>query len=654
VSRSEEGWFPANQRALMAELAVLRQRLEQAAATEGGAEALSSEPLARALEEARAALPAPSALEVLCRAFSLSPFERALVLLSAGVELDEALAARCAALQGDPRKTAPTPALALALLPEPHWSALSPEAPLRRFQLLEREEPRGALMASPLRVAERVLHHLVGLRGLDERLVGLLEPLPLPEALPPSRREVAERVAHAWTAPGGPVLQVVSAEATSLREVAAAACALRGLEPWALRVTELPSPASEHEALCRLLEREALLCGRAVLVDLEGADASGAAHALSLAERLRTPVLVLAREPLRAGRRPLLRVEVPRLESAELKAVWEQALGPLSRMMNGALDAVLSQFPLSPSGIRAASAELTALAARVSPDSLGEVLWDACRAQARPRLEGLAQRIEPQARWDDLVLPAGQLEILRGIPAHVRQRARVYEAWGFGARGPRGLGLSALFCGPSGTGKTLAAEVLAAELRVDLYRIDLSQVVDKYIGETEKNLRRLFDAAEESGALLLFDEADALFGKRSEVRDSHDRHANIEVSYLLQRMEAYRGLAILTTNMRDALDVAFLRRIRFVVEFPFPAQAQRVELWRRAFPKDTPTERLDVELLARLGLSGGNIRNIALTAAFLAADANESVRMAHLQRAARIEYAKLERPLSELEGAGWE
>ena len=184
----------------------------------------------------------------------------------------------------------------------------------------------------------------------------------------------------------------------------------------------------------------------------------------------------------------------------------------------------------------------------------------------------------------------------------------------------------------------MAAEVLANALRLDLYRIDLSQVVSKYIGETEKNLRRVFDAAEEGAAVLLFDEADALFGKRSEVKDSHDRYANIEVSYLLQRMEAYRGLAILTTNRKSALDTAFLRRIRFAVEFPFPEAAQRAEIWRRVFPSVTPTERLEIDRLARLTAAGGHIRNIAMGAAFLAADAGEPVRMAApaVRRAKRV------------------
>jgi SpoVK/Ycf46/Vps4 family AAA+-type ATPase len=192
----------------------------------------------------------------------------------------------------------------------------------------------------------------------------------------------------------------------------------------------------------------------------------------------------------------------------------------------------------------------------------------------------------------------------------------------------------------------MAAEVLAAELGLDLYRVDLSQVMSKYIGETEKNLRRIFDAAESGGAILLFDEADALFGKRSEVKDSHDRFANIEVSYLLQRMEAFGGLAILTTNLKGALDPAFLRRIRFVVQFPFPDAPQRWAIWQGIFPRGTPTEGLDHEQLARMSISGGSIRNIALNAAFLAAGEGASVRMHHVVRAAKAEYVKLERPLT--------
>jgi SpoVK/Ycf46/Vps4 family AAA+-type ATPase len=251
------------------------------------------------------------------------------------------------------------------------------------------------------------------------------------------------------------------------------------------------------------------------------------------------------------------------------------------------------------------------------------------------------------------VLPEMQKQTLRQLAAQSRQRMTVYETWGFAAKGRRGLGLSALFSGPSGTGKTLAAEVVAGELNLDLYRIDLSSVVSKYIGETEKNLKQVFDAAETGGVVLLFDEADALFGKRGEVKDSHDRYANIEVSYLLQRMESFQGLAILTTNLKSSLDKAFQRRLRFTIDFPFPDAAQREAIWSRVFPAQTPTKGLQPDRLAKLNMTGGNIRNIALNAAFLAAEAGASVEMAHVLQATRMEAVKIERPLSETEVRGW-
>lgn len=263
-------------------------------------------------------------------------------------------------------------------------------------------------------------------------------------------------------------------------------------------------------------------------------------------------------------------------------------------------------------------------------------------------------QIKPVAGWEDLVLPEAQKTILREIAMQVRMRETVYESWGFAAKGQRDLGINAMFAGASGTGKTMAAEVLAHELGLDLYRIGLSSAVSNYIGETEKNLRDAFDAAEKGEVILLFDEADALFGKRSEVKDAHDRYANIEVSYLLQRMETYRGLAILTTNRKDALDGAFLRRLRFIVHFPLPDAEQRAKIWRQVFPAKTPTEALDAGRLAQLEIAGGSIRNIALNAAFLAADAGGPVRMTHILRSARREYAKLEKPLTDAETSGWD
>ena len=250
------------------------------------------------------------------------------------------------------------------------------------------------------------------------------------------------------------------------------------------------------------------------------------------------------------------------------------------------------------------------------------------------------ERLVATATWDDLVLPPLQLDLLHRIADQVENRAKVYEAWGFGTRMHRGPGITVLFAGPSGTGKSMAAEVIANALRLSLYRIDLSAVVSKYIGETEKNLRRVFDAAEDGGALLYLDEADALFGKRSEVKDSHDRYANLEINYLLQRMEAYPGVAILATNMRTNLDPAFVRRLRFVVIFPPPKLAARRRIWEKAFPQEAPVGKLDFDRLASMEATGGTIRDIALHAAFLAALDGTPITMDLLMDAAKVEFKK--------------
>jgi AAA+ superfamily predicted ATPase len=650
------GWPEANQNYLMAAVAFVRSALERHTRRAKG-ETKNSEcghAAEQALREATNALPAPSALETLCAAFRLSPFERDVLLLCAGIELDFTFAACCATAQGDARQTYPTFSLALAALPEAHWSALAPSSSLRRWRLIELTNSEG-LVAAPLRIDERVLHCLTGVNCLDVRLQGLVEPIAPSNELPPSQLNVARRVAALWANSKNeinPIAQLCGVEGSSRRVVAAIACRELGLRLHCLRHSDIPASAAERESLARLWEREAMLSNSALLVDADETDVADCTRTLlPFLENVHGILLVSRHEPLRAWRRLIVRFNVRKPSSTEQKALWQDALGEEFHQLNGQVENVVAQFSLGPSGIRAACAEFGLHAS--DEKNLGAKLWEACRVQSRTRLDDLAQRIQPAAVWEDLVLPEAQRQTLREIATHLRQRTKVYEAWGFATKGERGLGISALFAGSSGTGKTMAAEVLASELRLDLYRIDLSSVVSKYIGETEKNLRRVFDAAEEGGAILLFDEADALFGKRSEVKDSHDRYANIEVSYLLQRMEAYRGLAILTTNMKESLDSAFLRRLRFVVQFPFPDAAHRAEIWRRIFPASTPTEQFDLVKLSRLNVAGGNIRNVALNATFLAADANEPVRMTHLLRAARSECAKLEKPLTESEIGGW-
>ncbi len=659
-------WLKANQRHLMRAIGRVGALLEGRGATEPAAEgrAGSSQLGRRGMPDEDEAHPAtercptaPSpALDTLCATFGLSPFERDILLLCAGVELDSKFASLCATAQGDTTRAYPTFSLALGALPDPHWSALAPNAPLRWWRLIEISNGN-ALTTSPLRIDERILHYLTGIWHLDDRLAGLVEPVRIADELAPSQRVLAEGVMQTWSNRQNiselPVVQLCGDEFAAKRAIAAAACTSLGLNLYQISAALLPQDAREMDALIRLWQREAALNTSALLIeahDLNSTDASHTNAVTRLIDRLTAPLLLSARARWKNASRLMVTVDVSKPTTDEQHALWGNVLGARAASLNGKLDALVSQFDLSASSIRAAA--MNGQSDERSPE--WTTLWDACRMQTRPGLDDLGQRIPPLATWEQFVLPDAQRAILREIAAHVRQRYHVYETWGFASKSARGLGISALFAGASGTGKTMAAEVLANELRLDLYRIDLSQVVSKYIGETEKNLRRVFDAAEEGGAILLFDEADALFGKRSEVKDSHDRYANIEISYLLQRMEAYRGLAILTTNMKEAIDSAFLRRIRFIVQFPFPDLAAREEIWRGIFPAQTPTEKLALHKLARLNVAGGNIRNIALNAAFLAADANEPVRMNHLLRAARTEYAKIEKPLTEAEIGGWQ
>ncbi len=659
---SQAQWLRMNQADLLAHLATVKQRLAQHA---GRIQSESTElPAVSPPDAASAQADRLPALAQIVAAFDLSPFERDTLLLCAGMELDAEFPALCAAAQGETGDGFPTFALALAALAEPHWSAVSGDAPLRHWRLIE-VGAGPVLTHAPLRIDERVLHFLVGIRQLDSRLEVLLEPLQGSEGdmLLASQRAVAEQVANVWAGTAqGRDLQVVQlcGSAADCRPVAAAAAAMLDLHAARLATVRLPTGAADLETLLRLWEREAVLSGLGILMldcddDLPSdsdAGRSAAAAVARITERATGPVILRSREARRLPNRQSVVLDVTHPLPAEQLAVWRATLGDLPQD-DAALAAAAAQFSLSLPAMLAIAAAARSRATASPPVDAATAVWDLCRHRLRGALEGLAQRIESEQRWEDLVLPAAQTEALGNVAAQLRQRSTVHDVWGFARKTRRGLGISALFYGPSGTGKTMAAEVLANELRLDLYHIDLSRVVSKYIGETEDNLRRVFDAAEENGAILLFDEADSLFGSRSEVKDSHDRYANIEVSYLLQRMESYRGLAILTTNMRGALDNAFLRRIRFAVEFPFPDVPQRAAIWRRVFPPSAPTQGLDAERLARLRIAGGNIRNIALNAAFLAADRREPVQMHHVRAAARSEYAKLERRPSRAEIEAW-
>jgi len=634
-------WIEANQRLMVAEVDRLKHRL----GGDGDAEIRSGP-----LESARAAMPAPAAIDHLTDCFGLSAFERDVLLLCAGMEMDAQFAATCENATGEPGRHGATFGLALAMVPAPHWSALAPVSPLRRWRFVEIDDSFGVARGR-LRIDERILHYLAGVNYIDVRLRSLLRPVTPPVLMSDAHRAVCGAVRRALemsTGRNAPLVWLSGDDVAAQVDVAAEVAAALGLVLHAVRGDDVPAGHAEMEALATLWEREAVLLGSTLLV--EGGVEPLSATTIRFIEQLRGLVFISASQP-HALERSALRFAVDKPDPAEQKHLWLQALGNGASRLNGALDGIAGQFKLSARTIQAEGAHLApALAASDRPDS---VIWSACRTIGRSKLDELAQRIDSTAGWDDLILPETQQAALRQIGAHARNRLKVHLEWGFADSSARGLGISALFAGESGTGKTMAAEVLAHDLQLDLYRIDLSAVVSKYIGETEKNLRRVFDAAEDGGAILLFDEADALFGKRSEVKDSHDRYANIEVSYLLQRMESYRGLAILTTNLKAALDAAFQRRLRFVVHFPFPDQVLREAIWRSVFPARAPRGVVDYGKLARLSVTGGSIRNIAINAAFRAAELDEPISMAHLLHAARFEAGKREHPLSDAETRGW-
>ncbi|WP_409473048.1 ATP-binding protein [Streptomyces sp. HC307] len=638
---------------LIAEIGRVLARVDAhaARAAEPGAQRAEPEP-----DVAPAPVRQPAApLDALIACFGLTPFERDLVLLIAAQDLDPTTAVRCAAASGDPERAYPTFSLALAALAEPHWSALTPVAPLRRWRIVELDD-ESRLTTSRLRLDERILHFLLGSPYLDARLHGRLRRTPVPDRLPPSYDLAANRVAAGWTAgatPDAPLLvELTGGDRRSRADIAAAAAARSGLGLYAISAEDLPTDPAERDRLARLWQREAILLPAALLVEVGELDRDQRAAAEAFLVQAAVPMVVSSEDPLRSDRPHGARVSVPRLDDDEQLALWADAFADID-LDELELRSLVAQFQLPPHVVRSAAATVRRDLPTEDELDAARLAWRAGLAEARIGMDELGRRIEPQAGWDDLVLHERQVGVLREIVAHVRQRPTVHQEWGFAGTLRRGLGVTALFAGGSGTGKTLAAEVMAKELGLDLFVVDLSQVVSKYIGETEKNLRRVFDAAERGGALLLFDEADALFGKRSEVKDSHDRYANLEVSYLLMRMEAYRGLAILTTNMKKALDTAFLRRIRFVVDFPFPAEHERAEIWRRVLPPQAPVKDIDCDLLAQLTVAGGSIRNIALSGAFLAAEEGDRLQMRHMLAAARTEYLKLERSLTPTEVRGW-
>lgn len=604
-----------------------------------------------------------SAFEQLSRFFGLSEFEKSILLLCAGVELDPEMSILCKKAQGLDISY-PTFGLALKVLQEPHWSALSPVSPLRQFRLIDLYgHQQLSLTKTPLYIEEKILHYLTGVYYLEKQLQGIVRPVKLDELVIDSHKSIVKRIVDLIkNTPKGtklPVICLKGEDKKSKMSIARVVCNEIGLHLWEMSVDSILLKPEFLDNFISLWKRESVLLGTGLYIALDSAPDDSSLHTGKLmvnhlAESLTGPIF-LGVEETSLKNQDFVLIDVHKPTKHEQYKIWESHLEKISRNHGheDTISQIVSQYDFDIPTIQSAMQNISFMNYNETDDLENQILH-ACRMASRKQVKDLLQRIIPKARLEDLILSEKQKQILFEIIIHVRQKNMVYEKWGFEDKsGTRGLGITALFEGESGTGKTMAAEVLANELNLDLLRVDLSMVVSKYIGETEKNLRNVFDSAQNGGSILFFDEADALFGKRTEVRDSHDRYANIEVGYLLQKMEEYRGLAILATNMKNSIDTAFLRRIRFIVSFPFPDEKSRGLIWNRIFPASTPTDKLDISKLARLNIAGGNIRNIALNATFLAAHENIPVNMSHMKKAAMREYEKMERSLTGAEIGDW-
>jgi hypothetical protein len=599
----------------------------------------------------------PSTLALLGERFGLTPFECDVLLLCAAVEVDGQFATLCARANGDESAITPTFGLALAVFADPDWRALLPSSPLRYWHLLEVPKNQ-ILINAPLRIDETILHFLLGVRQLDERLLSATRPI-VPGRITASQRRAADEIAAALqtNASRKPIVQICGSDELAKRTIAIESARSLGLSVILLSAVALAT--DENPRLAELLwQRESILGLGALVIECDQleSDAASWTSLTRLLEAVDVPIMLSVARLHPLTGLSTVAFDVARPSRAEQQEEWRRLVGSGAEL--GRLPEELAyqfDFTLEKIGLvwESAVTRVAETEDAIAPRTIVETVWTSARAFARSNLDELATRVETRATWDDLVLPAQTMDTLHTIVAQVRHRNTVYETWKFGSRTSRGLGVSVLFSGSSGTGKTLASEVIARALHVDLYRIDLSTVVSKYIGETEKNLRKIFDEAESAGVVLLFDEADALFGKRGEVKDSHDRYANVEVSYLLQRMEEYTGLAILTTNLKTNIDLAFLRRLRFVVDFPFPDAPQREQIWRHMFGRGVPVEDLDYAQLSSLSVAGGDIYNIALNAAFLAAAEERGVAMRDIFVATRMEFGKQERVLTAAETRGW-
>jgi hypothetical protein len=594
-------------------------------------------------------------LRRLARAFALDNADVELLLTALAPDLDGRFERLYGYLHDDVSRRRASVGLALELAGLDPFVAgararLGPSGPLVAGGLVIVEDPDRPVLTRSLRVPDRVAAHILG----DDAPDPAVEPLLADE--PPLAAQGHSPLATAL-AHGAELAYVREPIGAAAASTSIGALVALGRPYIALDLSRL-DPAADPASTAVLAVREARLRDAALVCGpIDGLAEHQPAAIRVLGEAHCTVVLYGSRswDAAWAANVPLL-LDAPQPTVEERRSFWTAALNgdagaaAQDASESGAPHATMA-YRLTPAQVfRAARAARTLAVAADRPLTLDDLRAGA-RSQNAAGLDRLARRITPRATWVDLVLPADVIAQLHELTARARHRAWVFDAWGIGGRAVRGRGVTALFAGDSGTGKTMSAEVVAGDLGLDLYVIDLSTVVDKYIGETEKNLDRVFREADRVNGVLLFDEADAIFGKRSEVKDARDRYANVEIAYLLQRMEAFDGLAILTTNLRANVDEAFTRRLDAIVDYPMPEEDDRRMLWRHHLPPTLPqADDVDLDFLARaFKLTGGNIRNVCVTAAFLAAEEGTPVTMAHLIRGTQREYDKLGRLTVEAE-----
>ncbi|MFC4506910.1 MULTISPECIES: ATP-binding protein [Streptomyces] len=637
---------PTDSSALLARLAALRERVGEFVEARAAGDPTAADPLRglylseeavrhllhRAPEIPVSGTPvaghAADRLTALADRLRLTEFDVAVLLIALAPDLDRTFEPLYGYLNDDVSRRRATAGLALDLCGAPAHLASArarfhSSAPLTSYGLLEVEEPERPFLGRSLGVPDRVLAHLLGDDSPDAALRGHLQPLPHPLPADDFARRLAELVSYAPT-------RVYLREHREGDGLAAVATALDAARMDALRFT---GPVEQLPGLLR----EARLTGRAVVVS--GLPDQPAALVAALTAAQDVTVLIADPRPYDphwSADDPLV-LDAPR-RPAGGTAAWEAAL---DARLDFDLAATVAPYRLGGERVARAALAARALAAFEGGPLTADHVRLAARQQSASGLERHARRIRPAVGWEDLVLPDRPLTQLHELALRARHRDRVLGDWRLSAGGGRGRGVLGLFAGESGTGKTLSAEVVAAELGLDLYVVQLSSVVDKYVGETEKNLERIFTEADRTDAVLLFDEADAVFGKRSEVKDSHDRYANMESAYLLQRLESFDGIALLTTNLRANIDEAFTRRLDLVVDFPFPDKEQRLALWRHGLAHVPCVEGVDPSPLAdAFELAGGSIRSAVVTAAYLAAGRGAEVGDGDLLEGARREYRK--------------